>query len=119
MEMYWPMFHRDVTRRGFTPEELVAPLKLGWVLQTEDRVFFASPTISRDICFCGSRDRHLYAAKAHSGKLLWRFNTGDEGNLSSALENGMVFVGSGLSIRPGASKTGFIRHWDPFSQHRW
>ena len=47
MKMDWPMFHRDVARSGYTPEELSTPLKVGWVLQTEGRVFFASPTVSR------------------------------------------------------------------------
>ena len=94
MKMDWPMFHRDVARRGVTPEEVLTPLKLGWVLQTEGRVFFASPTVSGDTCFCGSRDGHLYAVTARTGELLWRFQTGDEGNLSNAVENGLVFTGS-------------------------
>ena len=94
MKMNWPMFHRDLARRGVTPEKLLVPLKLEWVLQTEDRVFFASPTVSASVCYCGSMDRHLYAVRADTGELLWRFYTGDEGNLSNAVHDGLVFAGS-------------------------
>ena len=88
------MFHRDPSRSGFTQDELQGPLHLRWVLQTGGRVFFASPTLYRDRCYCGSRDGYLYAVEAGTGSFLWRFRTGDEGNLSNSVGAELIFAGS-------------------------
>lgn len=45
--------------------------------------------------YIGSRDDYVYALKASSGALLWRYLTGNEIFSSSpAVVNGVVYIGS-------------------------
>ncbi len=57
-------------------------------------VYLSSPVVSEGTVYFGSGDGHLYAVDAASGKLRWKFRTGDVVHASPAVAEGTVFVGS-------------------------
>ncbi len=57
-------------------------------------VFLSSPVVADGAVFFGSGDGHLYAVDAATGKLRWRFRTGDVVHASPAYAEGVVYVGS-------------------------
>ena len=46
------------------------------------------------VVYVGSDDDYLYALAADTGRLLWRFETGDDINSSPAVKNGVIYIGS-------------------------
>lgn len=57
-------------------------------------IYLSSPVVTEGSVYFGSGDGHLYALDAESGKLRWRFKTGDVVHASPAYANGVLFVGS-------------------------
>lgn len=57
-------------------------------------VFLSSPTISYGVVYIGSWDHCVYAIDARSGKLRWKFVTGNVVHASPAVSGGIVYVGS-------------------------
>jgi outer membrane protein assembly factor BamB len=57
-------------------------------------VFLSSPAIDDGTLYVGSGDRHVYALDAATGKLRWKFATGNVVHASPAISNGLVYVGS-------------------------
>ncbi len=56
--------------------------------------FLSSPAVSNGVVYIGSGDRNVYALDAASGRLRWKFRTGNVVHSSPAVSNGMVYVGS-------------------------
>ncbi len=56
--------------------------------------YLSSPTLSGDAVYFGSGDGNVYALDALSGKLNWKFTTGDVVHASPAVANGTVYIGS-------------------------
>jgi len=56
--------------------------------------FLSSPVVADGTVFFGSGDHHVYAVDATTGKLKWKYLTGDVVHASPAVANGMVYVGS-------------------------
>jgi eukaryotic-like serine/threonine-protein kinase len=56
--------------------------------------YLSSPTLSEDALYFGSGDGNVYSLDAASGKLNWKFTTGDVVHASPAVANGTVYVGS-------------------------
>jgi outer membrane protein assembly factor BamB len=56
--------------------------------------YLSSPTLSGDAIYFGSGDGNVYSLDAASGKLNWKFPTGDVVHASPAVANGTVYVGS-------------------------
>jgi outer membrane protein assembly factor BamB len=55
----------------------------------------SSPAVANGAVYIGSPDHNLYALDATTGKLLWKYGTGDAISFSSpAVANGIVYVGS-------------------------
>jgi eukaryotic-like serine/threonine-protein kinase len=57
-------------------------------------VYLSSPVIWKGKVYFGSGDGNVYALDAGSGKLLWKFKTGDVVHASPAIADGTLFVGS-------------------------
>ena len=53
----------------------------------------SSPTVVNDVVFFGSSDGNLYALKAQTGALLWKYNIGTDVD-SPAVANGVLYVGA-------------------------
>ncbi len=57
-------------------------------------VYLSSPAVVEGTVYFGSGDQNVYALDAQSGKLKWKFATGDVVHASPAVADGMVFIGS-------------------------
>lgn len=82
-------------------------------------IFTSSPAVADGRVVFGSGDHHIYALDAATGKLLWKFATGDVVHASPALASGTVFIGSwdsylyALDAGTGAVKWRFKAGEDP------
>src|SRR5271154_3586082 len=56
--------------------------------------YLSSPVVWNDAVFFGSGDGNIYSLSALSGKLIWKFKTGDVVHASPAIAEGTLFVGS-------------------------
>ncbi len=54
----------------------------------------SSPVYSNGILYFGSGDHHVYAVEAITGKLKWKFKTGNVVHTNPVISNGKVYVGS-------------------------
>ena len=57
-------------------------------------VFLSSPVAAQGMVYFGSGDGHLYAVDAATGKLRWKFRTGDVVHASPAYAGGVLYFGS-------------------------
>jgi eukaryotic-like serine/threonine-protein kinase len=57
-------------------------------------VFLSSPAVSDGVVYIGSGDHHVYALDARTGRLRWKFATGNVVHASPAIADGRVFIGS-------------------------
>lgn len=57
-------------------------------------VFTSSPALSGSMVYFGSGDHFVYALEASSGKLVWKFETGNVVHASPAVADGVVYIGS-------------------------
>jgi outer membrane protein assembly factor BamB len=56
--------------------------------------YMSSPTVADGTVYFGSGDGNVYALDAASGRLKWKFSSGDVVHASPAVADGTVFVGS-------------------------
>jgi outer membrane protein assembly factor BamB len=56
--------------------------------------YLSSPTLSGEAVYFGSGDGNIYSLDAASGKLNWKFTTGNVVHASPAVANGVVYIGS-------------------------
>lgn len=57
-------------------------------------MYLSSPALSNGAVYFGSGDANVYALDAATGKLKWKFKTGDVVHASPAISGGKLFVGS-------------------------
>ena len=57
-------------------------------------LYLSSPAVSQGVVYFGSSDGNVYALDAATGRLKWKFQTGDVVHASPAVANGAVFIGS-------------------------
>ena len=82
-------------------------------------VYLSSPLVVDGKVIFGSGDGHVYAVDAASGKLAWKFATGDVVHASPAYAEGLVVVGSwdgklyALDVATGAQRWAFQAGLDP------
>ena len=82
-------------------------------------VYLSSPLVVDGKVVFGSGDGHVYAVDAASGKLAWKFATGDVVHASPAYAEGLVVVGSwdgklyALDVATGAQRWAFQAGLDP------
>lgn len=81
--------------------------------------YLSSPVLWQGKVFFGSGDGNIYALDASSGKLIWKFKTGDVVHASPAIADGTLFVGSwdsyfyALDAATGKQKWRFKTGEDP------
>lgn len=56
--------------------------------------YLSSPSVWNGAVYFGSGDGNIYALKADSGELKWKFNTGDVVHSSPAIADGTLYIGS-------------------------
>lgn len=77
-------------------------------------VFTSSPAVSDGTVYVGSGDYSVYALDAASGKLRWKFRTGNVVHASPAVADGTVYIGSwdrymyALDAKSGALRWKFV-----------
>lgn len=82
-------------------------------------VFLSSPLVVDGKVYFGSGDGHVYAVDAASGRLAWKFATGDVVHASPAYADGLVVIGSwdgrlyALDAATGAQRWAFQAGVDP------
>ena len=75
--------------------------------------YLSSPVISGGAVYFGSGDTNIYSLDLESGKLKWKFKTGDVVHASPAIADGVLYVGSwdsyfyALDAATGAEKWRF------------
>jgi outer membrane protein assembly factor BamB len=81
--------------------------------------FLSSPAVWEWRVYFGSGDGNVYALDANTGKLVWKFQTGNVVHASPAIADGMVFIGSwdryfyALDARTGEKKWAAMTGDDP------
>jgi len=82
-------------------------------------LYLSSPAVTGGVVYFGSGDGNMYALDAASGKLHWKFQTGDVVHASPAVVDGTVFIGSwdsyfyALDAATGKEKWRFKTGEDP------
>jgi eukaryotic-like serine/threonine-protein kinase len=56
--------------------------------------YLSSPAVAGGVVYFGSGDGNVYALDAATGKLNWKFHTGDVVHASPAIADGTLFIGS-------------------------
>jgi eukaryotic-like serine/threonine-protein kinase len=57
-------------------------------------MFLSSPVVWQDAVYFGSGDGNIYALDAATGKLNWKFHTGDVVHASPAIADGVAYIGA-------------------------
>jgi eukaryotic-like serine/threonine-protein kinase len=57
-------------------------------------VYLSSPAVWHDAVYFGSGDNNVYALDAGTGKVKWKFKTGDVVHASPAISDGTLYIGS-------------------------
>jgi outer membrane protein assembly factor BamB len=79
--------------RRFAAKHIHGSLPEGETMPDPFDCYLSSPVVSGGALFFGSGDGNVYALDAASGKLNWKFQTGDVVHASPAIAEGTVFVG--------------------------
>jgi eukaryotic-like serine/threonine-protein kinase len=74
----------------------------------------SSPIVTEGTVYVGSLDGNLYALSADSGKILWKFATGDKIRATPTVDQGTVYIGSWDKLLYAVdSQTGNLRWASP------
>jgi len=99
--------------RRFAGKHLHGSQPEGEVMPDPFDFYLSSPAVSGGVVYFGSGDGNVYALQAASGKLRWKFHTGDVVHASPAIAHGTVFIGSwdsyfyALDVATGRKKWSF------------
>jgi eukaryotic-like serine/threonine-protein kinase len=80
--------------RRFAARSLFGMMPRGEFMPDPWDLFVSSPVVANGTVFFGSGDGHIYALDADTGKLRWKFKTGDVVHSSPAVSDGVVYFGS-------------------------
>jgi outer membrane protein assembly factor BamB len=79
--------------RRFAAKHLHGAMPAGETMPDPFDFFLSSPVVWNGAVYFGSGDTNIYALDAASGKLKWKFKTGDVVHASPAISDGTLFVG--------------------------
>ncbi|HKV39900.1 MAG TPA: PQQ-binding-like beta-propeller repeat protein [Blastocatellia bacterium] len=89
-----PMFRGNLQHTGAYPATGVQRLNgVKWTVQTNGPVR-SSPALVNGVIYFGSGDGNLYAVKADTGQMVWKFNAGSAVHSSPAIAGGLVYFSS-------------------------
>jgi outer membrane protein assembly factor BamB len=94
---WWPMFHHDATRIGYSTSTAPNTNQMLWNFTTGDAVE-SSPAVADGIVFVGSDDGKAYALNVSTGAPIWNYTTGVAVKSSPAVAGGTVYVGSDSAV---------------------
>ena len=98
----WPQFRGDARLTGVATE-LPATLSLKWTYEGGES-FESSPAIADGVVYAGAGNGDLLAIDLQSGKLRWKYPTGNLlGESSPAVGGGLVYIGDLSGIVPAAN----------------
>lgn len=80
--------------RRFAGKHLHGYLPAGEVIPDPFDVYLSSPAVWRGVVYFGSGDGHVYALDAGSGRVRWKFRTGNVVHASPTLAGGKLYIGS-------------------------
>jgi len=80
--------------RRFAARHIHGSLPEGETMPDPFDCYLSSPAVSDGNVYFGSGDGNIYSLEAASGKLNWKFQTGDVVHASPAIADGTLFVGS-------------------------
>ncbi|GAA1889511.1 PQQ-binding-like beta-propeller repeat protein [Lapillicoccus jejuensis] len=119
----WPMFHRDVSHSGTSPETGVtaqdaATLGIAWQQNTgagtnTSPAVAWSAVLDRTLVYTASKNHVVSAYDALTGERVWYFQTMGELSSSPAVVDGVVYIGSddhrlyALDAATGAKRCSF------------
>jgi outer membrane protein assembly factor BamB len=105
--------------RRFTGTHLHGSLPAAESMPDPFDFYLSSPTVWDGKVFFGNGDSNVYALDADTGKLAWKFKTGDVVHASPAIADDTLFIGSwdsyfyALDARTGAQRWRFKTGEDP------
>src|SRR4051812_10722680 len=89
----WPQFRRDARLSGVAAADLPATLSLKWTYEAGETIE-SSTAIVDGVVYAGAGDGNLLALDLATGKLRWKYATGNLlGESSPAVAGGLVYVG--------------------------
>jgi eukaryotic-like serine/threonine-protein kinase len=113
LTMDFPAFKGGPDRRGWTANNLTAPVSLKWKFDTDSAVY-SSPAVSGDFVYVATPDEEFFAVDRNFGQLLWKTEMEDKIYGSSpAVDSGLVWIASidgcvnGLEASSGVCKYTF------------
>ncbi|HUQ81756.1 MAG TPA: PQQ-binding-like beta-propeller repeat protein [Gemmatimonadaceae bacterium] len=80
--------------RRFAGKYLHGHLPAGETMPDPFDLYLSSPAVWRGAVYFGSGDGHVYALDAKTGRVRWKFRTGNVVHASPAIANGTLFIGS-------------------------
>ena len=86
------MFHKDLTRTGYSTSEAPLTNQTLWTYTTGGYV--NDPAVVNGVVYIGSYDYKVYALNAKTGNLIWNYTTGGYVDTAPTVANGVVFINS-------------------------
>jgi eukaryotic-like serine/threonine-protein kinase len=97
--------------RRFAATHLHGSVPAAEVMPDPFDFFLSSPVVWNGSVYFGSGDTNVYTLDAVSGRLKWKFKTGDVVHASPAISGGTLFVGSGDSYFYAIDATTGTEKW--------
>jgi len=96
MNSPWPKIHKDIKNSGYSSNVGTAIGKLKWSFQTEKPITSSPVLDNNNRVYFGSADKNFYCLDRTTGGIIWKFETGDAIEHSSAAidVNGILYIGS-------------------------
>lgn len=88
----WTIFRGSQNLSGFTTSEIPISLDVDWVYSTDAEIK-SSPVVFNNRIVIGSTDGFVYCLNL-TGKLVWRFNTGNAIEAPALIHEGNVYIGN-------------------------
>ena len=94
---WWPMFHHDLNRTGYSTSKVFDFLSLEWTFSL-NTMGIVSPTVSFDKVYVGSHDHHVYCLKASNSEMLWSYEAGHNILTSPSEFNDKIYFGDAEGV---------------------
>ncbi|KYK27569.1 hypothetical protein AYK20_02245 [Thermoplasmatales archaeon SG8-52-1] len=97
---WWPMFHHDLNRSGYSTSTGPETNNVLWAFQAEGKVDRSSPAVVDNKVFFGCDNINFYCLDSDTGEKIWHTLIGGGIERSSpAFDNGKIFFGTNYQNR--------------------